>query len=213
VRQALVLVGGGGHSISCIDVIESTGKYKIEGIIDKPERVGEKVEGYLIVGTDKDIESLNHNNLGFVITIGHVRESKLREAVFCRLMNMKVHLPNIISPFAYISSNVQMGIGNMVMHQAVINRGTVIGSACIVNTKALLEHDVNIGDLNHISTGAILNGKVQLGNRIFVGSGAIVNNNLSIHDGTTVGAGSVIIESISKPGIYVGIPARRIKDA
>ena len=31
----LLLIGGGGHGRSCIDVIEAEGKYKIAGIIEQ----------------------------------------------------------------------------------------------------------------------------------------------------------------------------------
>jgi hypothetical protein len=33
--KKIILVGGGGHCKSCIDVIENENKYKIIGIIDK----------------------------------------------------------------------------------------------------------------------------------------------------------------------------------
>ena len=35
--QKLILLGGGGHCKSCIDVIEQESKYTIEGILDKKE--------------------------------------------------------------------------------------------------------------------------------------------------------------------------------
>jgi FlaA1/EpsC-like NDP-sugar epimerase len=33
--KKIILIGGGGHSKSCIDVIENENKYKIVGIVDK----------------------------------------------------------------------------------------------------------------------------------------------------------------------------------
>ena len=50
----LVLVGGGGHCKSVIDVAESAG-YKILGILDILENVGKKVLGYSIIGTDDNL--------------------------------------------------------------------------------------------------------------------------------------------------------------
>ena len=41
-REKIVLIGGGGHCKSCIDIIEREGKYEILGIIDKKEFVGQK---------------------------------------------------------------------------------------------------------------------------------------------------------------------------
>ena len=39
----IILVGGGGHCRSVIDVIEQEGRYKISGIIDKPSLLGSKI--------------------------------------------------------------------------------------------------------------------------------------------------------------------------
>ena len=42
--KALLLIGGGGHCRSSIDIIEAEGIYKIEGIVDRHE---EKLEPVL----------------------------------------------------------------------------------------------------------------------------------------------------------------------
>ena len=57
--QKIILIGGGGHCKSCIDVIEAEGKYDIAGILDMPEFVGEKILGYSIIGTDDDLPELS----------------------------------------------------------------------------------------------------------------------------------------------------------
>ena len=41
----IILIGGGGHCKSVIDVIEQEGKFKIAGIVDKPDLLGSKVLG------------------------------------------------------------------------------------------------------------------------------------------------------------------------
>ena len=34
----IILIGGGGHCVSCIDVIEAGKKYKIMGILDNKDK-------------------------------------------------------------------------------------------------------------------------------------------------------------------------------
>ena len=46
-RKNIILIGAGGHATSCIDVIESTNKYKIVGLIDN------KKTNYLKIGNKK----------------------------------------------------------------------------------------------------------------------------------------------------------------
>ena len=56
--KKIVLIGGGGHCKSVIDVIEQEGKFKIIGIVDKPEFLGNKVLGYSIIGSDDNLKEL-----------------------------------------------------------------------------------------------------------------------------------------------------------
>ena len=41
--KQIILIGGGGHCKSCIDVIENGNKYKIRGIIDKKKKFSTKL--------------------------------------------------------------------------------------------------------------------------------------------------------------------------
>ena len=79
-----------------------------------------------------------------------------------------------------------------------------------MNTAAVVEHDNQIANYVHISVGARLGGTVQIGKDSWIGIGAVVKNNLSICSGCIVGAGGVVVKSLFEPGVYVGIPARRV---
>ena len=57
-KLEILLIGGGGHCKSVIDVIEQEDKYTIAGIIDKKELVGTKVLDYKVIGCDDDIINL-----------------------------------------------------------------------------------------------------------------------------------------------------------
>ena len=74
-RKELILVGGGGHCKSVIEVAESAG-YSILGILDMPEEVGKTVLGHKVVGTDDDIPQFV-GKAEFVITVGFIMDSAL----------------------------------------------------------------------------------------------------------------------------------------
>ena len=75
-QKNLILVGGGGHCKSVIDVAESAG-YNILGILDMPEDVGKKVLDYKVIGTDDDIP-LYVDKAEFVITVGFIKNPTTR---------------------------------------------------------------------------------------------------------------------------------------
>ncbi|MDQ7085360.1 MAG: NeuD/PglB/VioB family sugar acetyltransferase [Sulfurovum sp.] len=189
-RENILLVGGGGHCKSVIDVIEAEDKYTIAGIIDKKELMGQKVLGYEVIGCDDDLEKLYETYKYAIVTVGQVKSNTLRVKLFHILKNIGYNLPIIKSPLAYISKHSQIDEGTVIMHQSLVNANTKIGKNCIINTKALIEHDSIIEDNCHISTGSIINGGVVVKENTFVGSSATTKEYIELSG--FIKAGSVV---------------------
>lgn len=201
-KEPIILIGGGGHCKSCIDVIEQEDKYRITGILDANNLVGQKILGYDIIGTDDDLPELLRTTKNYLITIGQIESSVKRTGLFKMVKNLGGRLPSIFSPYAYIAKTSQIGEGSIVMHNALINADAIIGLNCIINSKALIEHEAVIGNFCHISTGAIVNGGTKVGDRCFVGSNTVLFNNICICDDTIISAGLRVRTDINFPGIY-----------
>ena len=189
--QKLVLIGGGGHCRSCIDVIEATGLFDIIGILDVAKKVGEKVFDYSIIGTDSDINKFVTLGARFLITLGQVGTGQRRSEIFAKIKAANGELVMVISPRAYVSSRSRIGEGTIIMHDVLVNACASIGADCIINTKALIEHDAQIADHCHVATGAIINGGVHVGEKAFIGSGAVVVECRDVPPRTFVKAASV----------------------
>lgn len=204
-ERRLILVGGGGHCKSVIDVAESAG-YTILGILGKPEEVGKQVLGYPVVGTDDDMIRYV-DQAEFLVTVGQIGSPELRVRLHAMVERAGGSLATVISPLAHVSRSAIFGEGTVVMHQAVVNADARIGKGCIINTFANIEHDVTVGDYCHISTGAMVNGNCHVGDKCFMGSRAILVNGVTVGDGIVVGAGSLVAKSIWVSGTYFGTPA------
>ena len=189
-RPKIILVGGGGHCISCIDVIEQEGKFEIAGIVDEM-KIGNQVLEYPILGGDNDLPTLRKTYKYALITIGQINTPKTRMMLFERLLRLDYILPIIISPRAYVSKYALILGGSIVMHDALINAQAEIGNNCIINSKALIEHNAKIGSHCHISTGAMINGDVIVGYGTFVGSNAVVKESVQINNNFFVRSGSL----------------------
>ena len=204
--KPIILLGGGGHCKSAIDVIEAEGKFEIIGILDLPEKKGNYVLNYEIIGSDDTIDSFITSCKYFLVTLGQIKRAKPRIDLYTKIKKAGGVLPNIISPNAYIGKNVIVGEGNIIMHSAIINTGAEIGNNCIINNMALIEHDTTIGNHVHISTGANINGNCRIGNGCFIGSGSTTIEGILIEDNVTIGAGSVIVNDIEKNKTVFGNP-------
>ena len=117
----LILMGGGGHCRSAIDVIEAEGSRRIMGVLEDPAFEGSEVMGYPILGTDDALADLVGRGVGVLVTIGQIKTSKIRERAFAVAKKAGASLPVIVSPNAYWSRHATVGAGTMVMHGAVVN--------------------------------------------------------------------------------------------
>lgn len=212
-KPKIVLLGGGGHCRSVIDVIEREGSYDIFGIVDTKEKSGTRVLGYPVIGSDDEIPAIIEKCNNFLITVGQIKSPDVRRRLVDATKNLDIHFPVIISPYAYVSACSYIGEGSVIMHDAIINTGCRIGSHCIVNTKALLEHDVSVGNFCHISTASVLNGEVHIGDDTFVGSNTVVNQGVTIPRNVVIGSGSVVTEwnKLEESGMFAGNPLKRIR--
>jgi sugar O-acyltransferase (sialic acid O-acetyltransferase NeuD family) len=192
-KEEIILVGGGGHCSSVIDVIELQGIYRIAGIIDLKEKSGERNLGYEFIGCDDDLPKLVMEYRNFIITLGHLKNPGRRIEIFNILEQLSVTLPVIISPIAYVSKHASVGKGSVIMHTAQVNANAIIGKNCIINSRALIEHDACIGDHCHISTGAIINGGTKVGEKSFLGSGSVCREYIEISPGSFIKANSLVI--------------------
>ena len=72
--------------------------------------------------------------------------------------------------------------------------------------------DYLIGPMNPVGTTKVTGGKVTIGQFVQLGAHCLVFPNVMIHDGAVVGALSLVTKDIPEWSIYVGIPARKIRD-
>lgn len=207
--KPLILIGGGGHCKSVIDVAESAG-YSILGILDRDKPAGTRILDYEVLGADEDIADYI-DKAEFLITVGQIKSPDIRKRLQKMVLDAGGTLATVVSPTANVSKYATLGKGTVVMHQAVVNADVVIGEGCIINTFANIEHDVVTGDFCHISTGAMVNGEAKVGSDSFVGSQSVVCQCVEICDNVVIGAGSVVTKNISKSGLFVGNPAEFVR--
>jgi len=195
--RPLVLVGGGGHCRSCIDLVEQEGRYAIAGIVDLPGKRGQHVLSYEIFADDDMLEELVGQYKNFLVTVGQIKDPGPRKQLFSRLRELGARLPILVSPQAYVSPHARVGAGTVVLTFAVINAGARVGENCIINTRAVVEHDVQIGDHCHLATGCLVNGGARIEQEVFVGSGAVVREGVCIGRRNCIGCLTAVRRDIA----------------
>ena len=203
-KENIILIGAGGHALSCIDVIEQENKYNIHGLVGLKDEVGKKISGYDVIATQDELVNLSKDFRYAFIAIGQIKSVKLRIDLYESVLNTGFKIPSIISPQSFISRTVQIGEGTIIMNGVILNSGVRIGNNCIINSKALIEHGTQVADHCHISTGAILNGDCVVESKSFVGSGAIVKHGVTIKTCSFVNMGQIVTKNFDNADNITG---------
>ncbi len=125
-----------------------------------------------------------------------------------------------IAENAAIIGDVEIGDDCSIWYGAVL-RGDVnpirLGNRVNIQDGAVLhtlyrKSVVEIGDDVSVGHNAIIHG-AKVGNDVLVGMGAVLLDGVEVADGSIIAAGAVVLGgSILGPGVYAGVPAKKVKD-
>ncbi len=115
-----------------------------------------------------------------------------------------------VGPFVEIQKNVMIGHRTKVQSHSFICELVTIGEDCFIGHGVMFIND-------KFSKGGPAGGdqtmwrKTTIGNHVSIGSNATI---LPVHitNNVVIGAGTVVTNNIDEPGVYVGNPAKKIKD-
>lgn len=200
----LVILGAGGHGRVVADAALAQGAWSQVLATDRDPH---RCHGELLAGVPA-IAMAEAEASGAAVHVA-IGQALAREKEVVALGARS--LATVIHPHASVSPHATLGAGCFVAAQAVVAPAAQIGVSVIVNHGAVVDHDVHVGDFSHLAPLCSLGGGVRVGRRVLVGTGARVLPGLAVADDAVIGAGAVVCDSITEPGVYVGVPARRVK--
>jgi sugar O-acyltransferase (sialic acid O-acetyltransferase NeuD family) len=199
----LLILGAGGHGRVVADAALAQGAWAQLRATDGDRA---KCVGELLPGVPLALPEEAERQSGAVhIAIG-LASAREREALAARLP-----LATVIHPRACVSAHAQIGAGVFVAAQAVVAPLAQVGRCTIINHGAVVDHDAEVGEFTHIAPLVALSGRARIGSRVLVGAGAQVLPGVRVGDDVVIGAGAVVHQDIDGPGVYAGVPARRVR--
>tara|TARA_B110000003_G_scaffold218640_1_gene218318 strand:+ start:5076 stop:6140 length:1065 start_codon:yes stop_codon:yes gene_type:complete len=191
-KNSIVIIGGGGHAKTCIDILKQNSKYEIIGIVDSKIDPGTDIMGIKVIGDNSILQDLRDDGVSYAVNgVGSVSNPKIRKKVYQLIKDMGFQLPNIIHPSAVIEPSAKYGEGNQFMMGCSVGSDTVINDNCLINSGAIVSHDSMLHSHCHIAPGAILAGSVDIGTSSLIGMGS------TIYIGVKVGKETIIHNGIN----------------
>lgn len=145
------------------------------------------------------------------VFMAHLVPPRLRAALM-RAVGYEVGRSRLLSQSIVRCTTMRIGDGSFVNHRCYFDSGdVVIGDRVYVSTGvtfAMGDHE--IGDRLQ-RAGRDHDRPITVGDGSWIGAGAVLLSGVTIAPGCIVGAGAVVTRDTEPDGVYVGVPARRIR--
>lgn len=144
------------------------------------------------------------------IAIVAIGDSKVRKKIV-ESMPENTKYFTFIHPTATVGKNVVIGEGTIIGPYSIVTTGVVMGKHCILNLHNSVGHDCVLGDYFSAMPGAIVSGNVRTEDCVYMGSNAAIREGTFLIDDVVIGMNACVASDCLWPGVYVGIPATKIK--
>lgn len=207
----LAIIGSGDLGQLIAHHARLTGKYEVIGFFDDFTEIGTMKNEIPVLGNSGDI--LNSFHAGqfdqLMVAIGY-KHFDARKSFFVRFKSA-IPFATVIHPTAILDPSCTVGEGSVILSGCILDQNVKIGQNVLLNTGAMVAHDSEVGDHSFLAPRCNIAGFVKIGERNFIGIGANVIDNVKTIAGIQIGGGALVNKSIDDAGLYVGIPARKIK--
>jgi sugar O-acyltransferase (sialic acid O-acetyltransferase NeuD family) len=118
-----------------------------------------------------------------------------------------------VSSRAFVWRNVEIGENCFIMESNVLQYRVRIGNNVVLWSGNHIGHQTIIHDHVFISSHVVVSGYCEVGESCFLGVNSCIANNVRIGKDCLIGMGAVVTKNTEERKVYVGNPAKPIKDS
>ncbi len=174
---------------------------------------GTLIEGYKVIGETADIENeFKNGSFSFLMNAIGYKHINERKELFELFFNKGIPFAKIVHSSTYVDKSCKIGSGVFIHPGCTLDRNVTIGNNVLLNTSCTIAHDTIIESHCFLSPRVAIAGFSKIEQQCFLGINCTIIDNISICSQTQIGGGSVVTKSIYDSGLYVGVPAKKIKN-
>jgi sugar O-acyltransferase (sialic acid O-acetyltransferase NeuD family) len=214
--KKLIIIGGVGKGEQVLDCIIDNrinfndNEYEVAGFLN------DFVEGFIcdypVLGTLNDISTYIENGYYFSFAIHPIGKNQVLKSILERLNIPENQLATIISKRAFVSITSIIEPGVIILAFAYVSMHVHIGSCSMIMARTSVGHNTVIGKCCFVGTGSTLSSYVEMGNYVSTAIGSTVLEYCKLGDCSVLGAGGLLLKELPENCIYVGNPAKYLKN-
>jgi len=214
----LLIVGSGGFARETAEAVRAgasdpaAGALRVLGFLDDdPSRHGTEVDGLPVLGPSEVVA--DHPDARVVVCTGSPTDYGSRRRIVERLDLAAERWATVVHPAAVLAPSTRLGVGTAVLASVVATASVGVGEHVAVMPGVILTHDDEVGPFATLGAGVRLGGGVTVETGAYLGAGSVVRERLTIGAGALVGMGAVVTRDVPPGEVWVGVPARRLREA
>ena len=215
VVSKLVIVGAGETAEIAYEYFLHDSPYEpVAFAVENRYRKTEEQFGLPVIDLESMTERYPPENFTAYVAVSYTFLNRVRRRLFLMVKEAGYTCASYISSNAFVWPNAAIGENCFVFENNSIQHHASIADNTTVWSGSVIAHRAEIGAHSFIASGAVINGFCRVGESCFFGARACLGDTLSIAEDSIIGMGAAVIRSIETPGgVYVGNPARRLKDS
>ena len=127
------------------------------------------------------------------------------------LKKYKKNILTYVSNKSLVSPTAKVLNGSFIQSYCYLGNNCKIGECCKINVRSNIHHDSEVGSFTDMAPNSTVLGNSKIGKKCYLGAGSIIREKILVTDNVMTGINSAVVEDITKPGTYVGVPAKKIK--
>lgn len=156
----------------------------------------------------KPISEFNPEEEWMIVAVG---ESKDRKAIIDKLPKETKYFTFIHPTVQIMDDNIEVGEGSFIGANSILTTNIKLGKHALLNRGNHIGHDCFIGDYFSAMPNAVVGGNVWVDDKVYIGSCSNIREKIKIVANTTIGMNAAVVKNITESGVYVGVPAKKIK--
>ena len=210
--KRILIIGAGDLGQQIAHYVSDSIEFKVMGYVDDWAVKGELRNDFPVLGKIDDIEELYDQSIfdELLMGIGYKHFGK-RKDLFEKYRG-KIPFATYIHPSCYVDNAAQIGQGVIILPRCVVDVQSIINDNAFIYSGTVIGHNSTIGFNSILSLSVTIGGFSCIGESCFIGLGSTIKDDVNIAHDVFIGSGSNVIESITRTGVYVGNPAKYLRD-
>jgi sugar O-acyltransferase (sialic acid O-acetyltransferase NeuD family) len=147
------------------------------------------------------------------VAISYTKLNRVRARLYQETKRKGYELVSYVSSKAFVWRNVEIGENCFILENNVLQYAVRVGNNVVLWSGNHVGHQTVIEDNAFVSSHVVISGYCEIGQNCFLGVNSCIANNVKIAQDCLIGMGAVINKDTEAQKVYVGNPAKPIKDS